>query len=164
MDRKKDAEWKKPDKRTHTVWLRLRQILESANESTVDRKQMSDCLRTGEKLGTWGGRGAGLNSCRRKCWVMGCLPSRPGDGSKDINIPRNLLRCTFWRWTVYCTLFTPQKSFFFFLFRATPAAYGSSQAKGWIRAAPAGLRHSHSNVGSEPHLRPTPQLMVTPDP
>ena len=113
MDCKKDAEWKKPDKRTHTVWLRLRQILESANESTEDRKQMSDCLRTGEKLGTWGGRGAGLNSCRRKCWVMGCLPSRPGDGSKDINIPRNLLRCTFWRWTVYCTLFTPQKSFFF---------------------------------------------------
>ena len=28
----------------------------------------------------------------------------------------------------------------------------------------AGLRHSHSNVGSQPHLRPTPQLMATLDP
>ena len=37
-------------------------------------------------------------------------------------------------------------------FRAAPLAYGSSQARGGIRAAAAGLRHSHSNTGSEPHL------------
>ena len=46
-------------------------------------------------------------------------------------------------------------SFLFFLFafsRATPAAYGGSQARGLIRAAAAGLYHSHSNTGSEPHL------------
>ena len=55
-------------------------------------------------------------------------------------------------------------AFFFFLFRATIAAYGSSQARGPIGAVAAGLRHSHSNVGSEPHLRPTPQLTATPDP
>ena len=36
----------------------------------------------------------------------------------------------------------------FGLFRVTPTAYGSSQAGGPIRAAAAGLRHSHSNVGS----------------
>ena len=54
--------------------------------------------------------------------------------------------------------------FFFLLFRATPVACGSSQANGRIRAIAASLRHSHSNVGSEPHLRPTPQLMATPDP
>ena len=47
---------------------------------------------------------------------------------------------------------------FFFLFMDTPAAYGSSQAKGQIGAAAAGLRHSHSHTGSEPRLRPTPQL------
>ena len=41
--------------------------------------------------------------------------------------------------------------FFFWLFRATPAAYGSSQARGQIGAAAAG--HSHSNPRSEPHLR-----------
>ena len=43
-------------------------------------------------------------------------------------------------------------------------AYGSSQARGQIGAAPASLCHSHSNVGSEPHFRPTPQLAATRDP
>ena len=38
------------------------------------------------------------------------------------------------------------------LFRAIPAAYGSSQARGRIRAAAASLHHSHSNMGSKPHL------------
>ena len=46
--------------------------------------------------------------------------------------------------------------FFFFLlillFRTVPVAYGSSQARGHIRAAAAGLYHSHSNMGSKPHL------------
>ena len=37
---------------------------------------------------------------------------------------------------------------FFFLFRAAPVAYGSSWAGGGIRAAAAGLRHSHSRAGS----------------
>ena len=39
--------------------------------------------------------------------------------------------------------------FVFCLFRAAPVAYGASQAGGWIKAAAAGLHHSHSNVGSE---------------
>ena len=43
-------------------------------------------------------------------------------------------------------------------------AYGRSQARGLVRATAAGLRHSHSNVGSEPCLPPTPQLTATPDP
>ena len=55
-------------------------------------------------------------------------------------------------------------SFFFCLFRATPVAYGGSQARGLIGAAAAGLRHSHSNAGYELHLQPTPQLTATPDP
>ena len=46
----------------------------------------------------------------------------------------------------------------FCLFRDTPATYGGSQARGRIRAAAAGLRQSHSNVGSEPPVQPTPQL------
>ena len=46
----------------------------------------------------------------------------------------------------------------FCLFRAALAAYGSSQAGGQIGAIPASLHHSHSNVRSEPHLWPTPQL------
>ena len=50
------------------------------------------------------------------------------------------------------------------LFRATPAAYRGSQARGLIGAIAAGLHHSHSNMGSELCLRPTPQLMATLDP
>jgi len=37
-----------------------------------------------------------------------------------------------------------------FGFRATPAAYGGSQARGPIRATAASLHHSHSNTGSKP--------------
>ena len=36
--------------------------------------------------------------------------------------------------------------FFFFFFRASPVAYGSSQARGRIGAITAGLCHSHSNL------------------
>ena len=62
---------------------------------------------------------------------------------------------------------TMSGSFFFGLFafsRAAPAAYGGSQARGPIRAVATGLHHSHSNSGSEPRLRPTPQLTATLDP
>ena len=55
-------------------------------------------------------------------------------------------------------------SFFFLLFRAAPTAYGGSQARGPIGLVAAGLCRSHSNAGSEPHLRPTPQLPAMPDP
>ena len=47
--------------------------------------------------------------------------------------------------------------FIYLLFRATPAAYGSSHTRGQIRAIAASLYHSHGNQGSEPHLQPTPQ-------
>ena len=47
---------------------------------------------------------------------------------------------------------------FFFFFRATPTVYGGSQARGQTGAGAASLYHSHSNMGSEPRLRPTPQL------
>ena len=53
--------------------------------------------------------------------------------------------------------------YFFCLSRDAPVAHGSSQARGWIRAAAAGLRHSHSNAGSELGLWPTQQLMAMPD-
>ena len=51
---------------------------------------------------------------------------------------------------------------------AALAAYAtpSSQARGGMRTAAAGLGHGHSksNAKSEPHLQPTPQYMATPDP
>ena len=52
----------------------------------------------------------------------------------------------------------------FVLFRATPVAHEGSQAGGLIGAVAAVLRHSHSNVGSELHLRSTPQLVAMSDP
>ena len=52
----------------------------------------------------------------------------------------------------------------FYLFSATPSAYGGSQARGQIGATASGLHHSYRNVGSKPHLRPTPHLTAMPDP
>ena len=54
--------------------------------------------------------------------------------------------------------------FVFFFFKATGMAYGSSQARGQIRAVAAGLRHNHSNSGSKLCLPPTPQLTAMLDP
>ena len=53
---------------------------------------------------------------------------------------------------------------FFPPFADVSVAYGCSRARGRIRAATASLHHSHSNTGSEPPLRPMPQLAATPDP
>ena len=52
----------------------------------------------------------------------------------------------------------------FLSFRAIPEAHGYSQDKTQIRAIAVDLRQSHNNWGSEPSLRPTPQLMATADP
>ena len=52
--------------------------------------------------------------------------------------------------------------FFFCLFRS--CTHGSSQGRGPIGAAAAGLYQSHSNSGSELCLRPTLQLTAMPDP
>ena len=58
-------------------------------------------------------------------------------------------------------------TFFFFVFLPflgpLTRHMGGSQARGLIRDIAAGLRQSHSNAGSEPHLQPTPQLTATPD-
>ena len=54
--------------------------------------------------------------------------------------------------------------FFFCLFRATPTAYWSSQARGWLLIVADGLKHSDENTGSRPRLQPVPQLTATSDP
>ena len=43
-------------------------------------------------------------------------------------------------------------------------AYAGSQARGPIGAVAVGLRHSHSNAGSQPNLQPTLQLTAMLDP
>ena len=52
----------------------------------------------------------------------------------------------------------------YFIFTATPATYGSSQALDRIRAAATGLHHSHNSARSELHLQPTLQLLAMLDP
>ena len=52
---------------------------------------------------------------------------------------------------------------FFLLCNVTSVAHGGSQARGGIGAVATGLCHSHSNIRSEPHLQPIPQLMATLD-
>ena len=69
---------------------------------------------------------------------------------------------------IHFYLLTMHKSFFFLfsflLFRATPMAYGGSQARCLIGATAASLCQSHNNTGSKPHLQPTPQPSAMPDP
>ena len=48
---------------------------------------------------------------------------------------------------------------YFFSFRATPVAYGSSQPRGKNGVTTAGLHHSHRNIRLEPNLWSTPHLM-----
>ena len=59
--------------------------------------------------------------------------------------------------SLYVILQEIPAGFFFLIFLWLHlAAYESSQARGRIGAAAAGLHHSHSNAGSEPHLQPMP--------
>ena len=51
-----------------------------------------------------------------------------------------------WELPLFCSYL------FIFLFRAALAAHGSSRTRGQIGAEAADLHHSHSNVGSGPHL------------
>ena len=85
--------------------------------------------------------------------------------SKYINNFRNQ-RC--FLYAIFQQLLSKAGSFYYyycyFLFRATPAVYGSSQAKDLIGAAAASLHHTHSNTISEPHWRPIAQLTAKPDP
>ena len=82
----------------------------------------------------------------------------------------HILATPWWSVKAWCCLCISQRKnrlykeevadtvFFFLLFRAAPAACRSSQARGWIAAAAAGLHHSHSHTRSKPHLPPTPQF------
>uniref|UniRef100_A0A8D2BUH0 Ribosome maturation protein SDO1/SBDS N-terminal domain-containing protein n=1 Tax=Sus scrofa TaxID=9823 RepID=A0A8D2BUH0_PIG len=69
-----------------------------------------------------------------------------------------------WGWA-FPTPFRGNIYLFIYLFiRAARMAFESSQTRGQIGAAAAGLHPSHSNTRSNPSLRPTPQLTAMPDP
>ena len=64
----------------------------------------------------------------------------------------------------YFVLFFTIYIYFFFLFRAVPVTYGSSQATGKIGAAAVSLHHSHSNDRFKLHLQPMLQPVTMMDP
>ena len=71
-------------------------------------------------------------------------------------ISQNLTLQQFWKCPFKLVLIFFPFSFLFH-FRAAPALYGGSQARGRIGAAAAGLHHGHSKAGSELRLRATQQ-------
>ena len=91
----------------------------------------------------------------------GWLPPRPPAGHLPLSVsPLDLARPQ-----LSVPLLLLLLLFFFpLLFMASPTAYGSFQARNQIGGTAASLCHSHSHAGSEPRLRPTPQLTAMPDP
>ena len=82
-----------------------------------------------------------------------CPLQRPTSKSTEPQLFPSLDCCCSWQDAeAFPCLLAHYTSFF----RASPTACGGSQARGGIGATAAGLRHSHSNAGSEPCLRPTP--------
>ena len=101
-----------------------------------------------------------------KSWILHLLAGCPGLDHMTI-----LRISIFFYNMVEGNLFVRAVLFYFILFFclfaiswAVPVAYGSPQARGLIGAVAANRHQSHSNSGSEPHLRPTPQLTATLDP
>ena len=91
-------------------------------------------------------------------------PYSPGCWTLPARCSKAMLILSGWRLMFSKEVFSCIPFFFFFLFRIASATYGGSQARGRIEAAAASLHHSHSNVRSQPCLRPTPQLTATLDP
>ena len=118
-------------------------------------------ISTQNKLST--GR-CSRNACCRHLYRKTLLPYLLGGkklkknfSRQSQNISRHILGPESSLNTVPKIDFLLSSFFFFFLVfsRAAPTAYGGPQARVLIRAVAAGLCQSHSNAGSEPHLRPT---------
>ena len=67
------------------------------------------------------------------------------DTHKDLLLLYFKVKIGLYKSAIFFLVFCP------FFFRAAPAAYRGSQARGLIRATAAGLRHSHSNVRYQLH-------------
>ena len=105
--------------------------------------------------------GSRLQHGARKCWGEGCVPLHDVT-VVAVSLQMQTLKVKFSTVNVYSVLDVTcaliRLFFFFFIFLGpSPTAYGGCQARGQIGARVAGLHHSLSNSGFEPHLRPTPQ-------
>ena len=89
-------------------------------------------------------------------------PSSKLPGDSNVLFPNPLLFLSFVFFFYFFFFFFSLSPF---LFMAAPAAYGSSQARGQIGAAAAGLHHSCSNMPDPSHICNLQlQLMATLDP
>ena len=79
-------------------------------------------------------------------------------------LPEYILDCTFYFFILIFFLVFKKLKNLFINFTATPAAYGSSQARFELEPQLPAHGHSHSTTRSESHLRPTLQLGATLDP
>ena len=117
-----------------------------------------------ESLTHWVRPGIKPTSSQTLCWVLNLLShnknSKLALSTQLFPLLFSLSLFLFLKNYLFINLFI----FVFFCLVAATAAYGGSQAMGVIGAIAASLCHSHSNTRSEPRLRPTPQLMATPDP
>ena len=95
--------------------------------------------------------GQGSNPCHSRD------PSHCSDNTRSLT-PFATGNSMFIHIFIFCSQVNLFFFFFFCLFRPAPVTYGSSQARGWIRAAAADVHHSHSNARSELHLWATLQL------
>ena len=117
--------------------------------------------RTGPRLLTHQGPGCGLEKAAAATLLL------PGPRSTESSLPR-----TRGHPAALLGRLTPESQsrhlffffFFFFIFGPHPPPMEVTTLGGRIRFTAAALHHSHSHVGSELHLRPTPQLTAIPDP
>ena len=76
---------------------------------------------------------------------------------------KDIIQCVTLGINTYSFKKFPLNLSFFFLFMVAPVANRTPWARSQIRAADAGLYHTHSTIGSEQHLRYTLQLRAMPD-
>ena len=99
------------------------------------------------------------NVCSQGPGVLGEPVVASGGGVQREETQSSVALCLF------CMEISHNVNFLFLsFFRVAPSAYGSSQARGQTGAVAVSLCHGHSNMGSEPHQQPTPQLMAMLDP
>ena len=93
--------------------------------------------------------------CTCSIWMF------PGQGSNSLQLQQRWILNPLHRGLNWCSteiswIISPlyhsgNSFFFFFFFRAAPTAYGSSQARGQIRATATGLHHSLSRAYTTAH-------------
>ena len=89
-------------------------------------------------------------------------PQAPRSWHLTVAVPPDPRKGPLWKGQAFSSSYSIRR--FVCLFRATPSAYGSSQARGPIGAVVTGQHHSNSNARSEPRLQPKPHLRAMPDP